>query len=157
MTDVSAVAPDLVFPALDVPRQSRQGQRGPKPGEFHWTAERIDTLTALWADGRSQRDIAEALGTTRSSVAGKIDRLGLASPGVKQTGAARTDRPKFPRRRCNETIAMPAGRITFEQLTGAVCHFPVGDAPPYLFCGEPTAIQPYCARCAAIAMAPLPK
>jgi GcrA cell cycle regulator len=155
MTDTSAVTPNHLFVALDVPKLSRQGQRGPSAHEFHWTEERIETLRTMWADGKSQMDIASALGTTRGSVSGKIDRLNLPQPVFKQTSATHLNRPKFPRRRPHEQIAMPEGRITFDELTRENCHFPVGDALPYLYCGEPTPIAPYCARCSAIATAPL--
>jgi GcrA cell cycle regulator len=155
MTDTTVVTPNHLFVALDVPKLSRQGQRGPKPGEFEWTEERVETLKTMWADGKSQRDIGTALGISRGAVAGKIDRLNLPQPLFKQTSATHINRPRHARRRPDEQIDMPVGKLLFEQLTHDACRFPVGDALPYLFCGEPTPIAPYCARCSAIATAPL--
>jgi hypothetical protein len=44
----------------------------------NWTAERVDQLRALRAEGRSAAYIAEQLGfTTRNAVIGKLHRLGL--------------------------------------------------------------------------------
>lgn len=43
-----------------------------------WSEERIETLKKLWADGKSASEIAYELGgITRSSVLGKVHRLGL--------------------------------------------------------------------------------
>ena len=37
-----------------------------------WTTERIDTLTKLWKEGLSTREIGLRLGVTKNSVVGKI-------------------------------------------------------------------------------------
>lgn len=44
-----------------------------------WTPERTDALRTLWAQGLSARAIADSFGdgTTRNTVIGKLDRLGL--------------------------------------------------------------------------------
>lgn len=45
---------------------------------MHWTAERVELLTKLWAEGFSARQIAEKLGgVTRNAVIGKAHRLNL--------------------------------------------------------------------------------
>jgi GcrA cell cycle regulator len=47
-----------------------------------WTAERIDLLRRLWADGETAAAIAVRVGgMSRSAVLGKIFRLRLAGPG----------------------------------------------------------------------------
>lgn len=43
-----------------------------------WTEERVELLKRMWASEVSASDIAEAFGTTRNAVLGKIQRLGLA-------------------------------------------------------------------------------
>lgn len=51
-----------------------------------WTAERVELLKELWADGLTGSQIAAELGgITKSSVIGKIHRLGLSGrkPGTK--------------------------------------------------------------------------
>lgn len=45
---------------------------------MHWTDERVESLTRLWAEGFSARQIAEKLGgVTRNAVIGKAHRLNL--------------------------------------------------------------------------------
>lgn len=150
MTDV--VAPNLIFPALDLalPRVSRQGQRGPRPGELDWTEERIGLLTSLHADGLQQTEIADAMGLTVGQVSGKLSRLGLKRE--RQTSAPRRAVPRQPR---PQQIVLPTGKLTFDQMaerSREVCHFPVGDVPNLMFCGDPTSKgDTYCASCAAIA------
>lgn len=43
-----------------------------------WTAERVELIEKLWRDGKSAGEISRRLpGTTRNSVLGKLNRLGL--------------------------------------------------------------------------------
>ncbi|HRO12482.1 GcrA family cell cycle regulator [Amaricoccus sp.] len=45
-----------------------------------WTDERVETLKAMWADGKSASQIAKELGgVTRNAVIGKVHRLGLSN------------------------------------------------------------------------------
>src|SRR5262245_32729100 len=113
------MVPNLQFPAADAAIRSRQGQRGPKAGEFEWTPASVETLTAMWADGATQPQIANALGTTRGGVAGKISRLGLSRE--PQTGASTRKVARHPR---VDSVELPEGRLYFEDLTADVCHFP---------------------------------
>lgn len=47
-----------------------------------WTEDRVETLKAMWADGRSAAEIARTLkGPSRAAVIGKIHRLGLSGEG----------------------------------------------------------------------------
>jgi hypothetical protein len=65
---------------------------------------------------------------------------------------ARQDRADFRdmlRAEPQPTPPLP-GQFAVTDLTAEVCHFPLGDGP-FLFCGEPTIIAPYCGRCARIA------
>lgn len=50
------------------------------PGETGWTDARVEALKILWAEGLSCSQVARKLGggATRSSVIGKVHRLGLA-------------------------------------------------------------------------------
>jgi len=48
-----------------------------------WTDERLATLKTMWADGYSGTRIALALGVTRNSVIGKLNRLQLEAPRHK--------------------------------------------------------------------------
>lgn len=50
----------------------------------YWTEDRINTLKALFEEGKPASFIAEKLGgTTRNAVIGKCHRLGLKRPGGK--------------------------------------------------------------------------
>ncbi len=45
-----------------------------------WTDERVETLRAMWSDGKSASQIARELGgVTRNAVIGKVHRLGLSN------------------------------------------------------------------------------
>lgn len=50
---------------------------------MQWTSERVETLTRLWAEGLSARQIANKLGgVTRNAVIGKAHRLSLQRGAV---------------------------------------------------------------------------
>lgn len=52
-----------------------------------WTDLNISRLKILWADGYSATVVAQELGCTRNAVVGKIDRLNLPNPAIKQAVA----------------------------------------------------------------------
>lgn len=63
----------------------------------------------------------------------------------------RQDREEFREALFERARPRPAlGQFTITDLDDEVCHFPLGDGP-YLFCGRPTTIAPYCASCSRIA------
>ncbi len=37
--------------------------------------------------------------------------------------------------------------LTFDQLTRKVCHYPIGEEPPFTFCGQPTFKGSWCRHC----------
>jgi GcrA cell cycle regulator len=52
-----------------------------------WNDERVETLRAMWADGKSASQIAKELGgITRNAVIGKVHRLGLSQRGPGGAG-----------------------------------------------------------------------
>ena len=62
----------------------------PKRRGSEWPAEHIETLKALWTDGKTASEITEILirkgwGTTRNAVLGKVHRLDLETRGSKPT------------------------------------------------------------------------
>jgi GcrA cell cycle regulator len=149
-----------------------------------WTDARVIELKARWINGLSAAQIANDLGgdITRSSVIGKIHRLGLSGrvktpttgrPRTRATretmqvrrlkGTAKSEHPRFE----VETIelvavsardnAIPfAQRCSFVQLTDATCHWPVGDvgAADFFFCGGIVGVVPYCPHHTRVAVRP---
>jgi GcrA cell cycle regulator len=117
-----------------------------------WTAERIDTLAAMWSAGETCSYIAQAIGVTRNAVIGKVDRLGLRlRSGEERDKAMRAIRAAAPRRtpprsrnRVNagpKLVAARKPRLTCEAFDAAIprqqlkqvweigrgeCHWPVG-------------------------------
>lgn len=163
---MNELAPSLQFPAADAAvRERRPHARPLLAHEFDWTEERVDTLKRMWDAGKSQAEIADAIGCpSRSAIGGKIHRLGISRqverkpkpprPERQRGRPARTYLPQCDAEPFESRAVLPEGRLTFAELTNAVCHFPVG-APPYLFCGEPAvAASSYCASCRAIASLP---
>jgi GcrA cell cycle regulator len=86
----------------------------PRPRwESPWTDERIAHLTARWSQGVSARQISAELGISRSSVLGKIRRLGIVdlSPYGGMRGvrpAAKEKTPAAGREPENSPAATPA-------------------------------------------------
>lgn len=151
----SCLAPSMIFVALDLrntpilPKPNRQGERGPKDGETEWTPDRVERLTAMWAAGRRQDDIAAEFALSRGAISGKAARLGLSRRKPERRGPLELG-PKTVSVSRRTRPALPEGRVTFGELTRTACHFPVGEGP-FLFCGEPAVRAPYCTNCASIA------
>ena len=130
-----------------------------------WTAERVELLKKLWADGLSASQIANELGNvTRNAVIGKVHRLGLSGRAKSPSSAA--PRPRKPRThshmlrvrpqmRGNTALAyahelevepepelieniIPIGqRCTLLELNDDKCRWPIGDpgSSEFFFCG----------------------
>jgi GcrA cell cycle regulator len=150
-----------------------------------WTPERTDALRALWAEGLSARAIADRLGdgTTRNTVIGKLDRLGLlgtrdpvAKPRTTEPrgdgeGAApipspddvlaiqarlTVPSPAPPRPRAEE-VGPASDRIGIQDLAISSCRWPNGHpgSPGFGFCGaRAIAGRPYCDAHAKLAYEP---
>ena len=115
-----------------------------------WTPERIEILKDLWNKGFSGTQIACELGNvSRNAVIGKVHRLGLggrktpsrprSKKQVAQLAAARgavkrTSKPK-PKPKPRQMPPRPSNTIPLEDLNDSVCRWPIGDGPPYAFCG----------------------
>lgn len=134
-----------------------------------WDDTAIDRLTALWADGRSTRDIAAFFGTTKNAIIGKINRLGLSGkqgdavaiygaagpkpmslPAIVSAAPApvvKTPKPKRTVMQMQE-IAIPTARsVSLADLEPCSCRWPLGDlrSDDFAFCGAPAAFgKSYC-------------
>lgn len=72
---------------------------GAEPRENTWTADRVATLVKLWGEGKSAKQIAEALDISRNSAIGRVHRMGLTRNAnavltPAQKGAHRMTMPK---------------------------------------------------------------
>jgi hypothetical protein len=122
------------------------------PFGVDWNDHLIARFTALHkGDERSFQMIADTLNhefglrLTKNACIGKARRLGLAvrarvAPPLPRKGQRR-DKPRripavLPGWRIEPPALPPAaGKITIYQLKDGVCHFPHGEAPPYIYCG----------------------
>lgn len=132
-----------------------------------WTADAIDTLRQMWAEGASFSEIGNRIRKTRCAVAGKVRRLKLPSRGhehFRQQAAKaarrrwdaipREQKPKFfrltptrPKERkppmLLRVVSVPDSiPVPLMERTG--CCYPTTIDGPHLFCNVPTAKGDYC-------------
>lgn len=137
-----------------------------------WTAERVQKLKDLHADGLSCSQIAAAMkiGITRNAVIGKLHRLGLTNtrprPKREKVVLSQATMRKITRIvRANsnsdkmrliegiETETAPLRcveieprRLALADLQPGDCRYPEGEGPQITFCGHPQALgTSYCA------------
>jgi hypothetical protein len=84
-----------------------------RPSGFDWTPEADDTVRRRWAEGRIIRHIAEELGTTFATVAGRVTKLDLPR---------RAGPPGQHRKKANWRVvsAQKRERAAFRQLARAL-------------------------------------
>ncbi len=132
-----------------------------------WTDERIAILKQMIAEKHPRKDIAAALGLSKSAVCGKTRRLGLSVPrgpkkprserrgalgqdGAQGSRIANRSRKRRPGLAYGAEPAWLVGQqfdceIPIEQrrslleLTQHTCRWPIGDpgTPTFFFCGGP--------------------
>ena len=126
-----------------------------------WTEERVDTLSRLWREGYTARQIAEELGgeVSRNAVIGKANRLGLSKPS--KSSVSRQQRQQQKDVPVQKLVAPTGQRATIFTLTASTCRWPIGDpsTADFYFCGAKCSSgQPYCDYHAAMAyQAPQPR
>jgi GcrA cell cycle regulator len=146
-----------------------------------WTAEAIERLKALWAEGHSTAEIGRRMGISKNAVVGKAHRLSLpARPSPIRRDAEprpapvpRAPRPMPVARQAPPLMlraapvapapavaaspvapivrAFPAARPRFGSRS---CCWPIGEpgTAGFRFCGgDPMAGKPYCTEHAALA------
>ncbi len=110
---------------------------------MEWTHERVETLTRLWAEGFSARQIADKLGgITRNAVIGKAHRLNLRRGVERNVAPPEPVAPPPPPR--EEPVPEP--RADFKSW---MCRWPTHDSGKFglFICGK--TCQPgrhYCAE-----------
>jgi GcrA cell cycle regulator len=143
-----------------------------------WTAEAIERLRALWAEGHSTAEIGRRMGISKNAVVGKAHRLNLSarpSPIRREAvGAAPRQAPARPARAAGTIprstlpqpdvapMSAPAAATPqpgvvrhFPRLaTAKSCCWPIGEPgqPGFRFCTAAALTgKPYCTEHAAVA------
>lgn len=152
---------------------------------FAWTDERVEKIRALWIDGKSALQIAAALGVTRNTVVGKLQRIGCTGragrPKPEGLAAPAPVMPRAPRRHPTPpkparapapeieidtrpivedvAIVVPMSlRVTIVDLHAAMCKWPLGDpqSDEFRYCGSEVSCGPYCSGHRRIAYQKVP-
>ncbi len=128
-----------------------------------WTEERLTELRRLWVEETlTSSEIAQRMGISRSTVMGKINRLGL----LRHQGAPTLQALSSDVEQAQEQEILPAvpsasepGDVqnqrsgqhpTIFELRARHCRFPLGGFrdPAVFFCGKPAELpKPYCREC----------
>lgn len=146
-----------------------------------WTAEAIERLKALWAEGHSTAEIGRRMGISKNAVVGKAHRLTLpARPSpIRRDAAPRpAPAPRAPRPMPMVRQALPpvmraapmapsapvaiaapppvlrAYAVARPRFGSRSCCWPLGEpgTSGFRFCGgEPMGTKPYCTEHAALA------
>jgi len=130
-----------------------------------WTDRELETLRAMWLDGKSGGEIAKALGKTRSAVLGKLLRIGLMGRGrvgkppchlkpnkprkPRVVRAAASEAKRQPRVVEPPAVLMPSLNLTIFDLTRIDCRAITSPdrAAVTLYCGH--TVRPGSAYCPA--------
>ena len=128
-----------------------------------WTEERLTELRRLWVEETlTSSEIAQRMGISRSTVMGKINRLGLLRRhGTLPLQALSSDAEKAQEQETPQAAAsvveVKAGQDqrsgrhpTIFELRARHCRFPLGGfrEPAVFFCGKPAELpKPYCREC----------
>ncbi|WP_458093954.1 GcrA family cell cycle regulator [Roseomonas sp. WA12] len=143
-----------------------------------WSAEAIEQLRALWAEGHSTAEIGRRMGISKNAVVGKAHRLhlparpspiqreqataGNTSPRVAApaTAAPRPAAPAAPRIVAPSPVVAtrsappPAVVRPFQRSSARSCCWPIGEpgTPEFRFCtSEAFGGKPYCLEHSSIA------
>ncbi len=100
-----------------------------------WTEERVSLLKKMWGEGRTAKEIAEALGdgVTRNAVIGKAHRLNLSS---RVSPIQQNKKPAKPIVQDNKKPK--EGGLQLKDLKDSMCRWPHGDPKEkgFHFCGD---------------------
>jgi GcrA cell cycle regulator len=136
---------------------------------MEWSAEAIERLRALWAEGHSTAEIGRRMGISKNAVVGKAHRLNLpARPSPIRRDATAEARPVAaprPVKPAPVRATLPATPVSVAQAVPAVvrpfpraslrsCCWPIGEpgTPEFRFCTSEALVgKPYCPAHAAVA------
>ena len=130
-----------------------------------WTAENIAAAKRMFADGKGATEIGKTLGFSRSSVCGKLFRLGIArsGPRILRVGEGKSS-PKPQVRLGPQKKLAPIKKKPMPEPTPVAvepknipltscglfdCRWPTAFMGEHLFCGHEG--RPYCAAHAKVA------
>ncbi len=116
-----------------------------------WTDERVSLLKKMWGEGRTAKEIAEALGNgvTRNAVIGKAHRLSLSA----RVSPIQQNKKQVKAPVINDNVQKKDG-IQLKDLKDSMCRWPHGDPKEkgFHFCGAKCVPNlPYCLEHAKIA------
>jgi GcrA cell cycle regulator len=94
-----------------------------------WTAEAIERLRALWAEGHSTAEIGRRMGVSKNAVVGKAHRLNLSARPSRIRREAVAERATAPAPRLPRPIGV-APRSTLAPSASAAPSTPAPAAPP---------------------------
>lgn len=112
----------------------------PNQNNTQWNPERTAQLESLRRAGKSFSEIAAALNTTRSMIAGKCKRLGLPAP----ERPARQYAPRNRKRRAAVMAVVPLN-VPFRDTRRGMCRYVYGEPGSFTYCGHATDGGSYCA------------
>ncbi|HWX47384.1 MAG TPA: GcrA family cell cycle regulator [Roseomonas sp.] len=115
---------------------------------MEWTAEAIETLRALWAEGHSTAEIGRRMGVSKNAVVGKAHRLNLPPrPSPIRREEAGVSAPAPAPATAPETVAAaPAPAPVAPPAPAARPAPPAAPASPSLSSTLPPATQPVAGR-----------
>lgn len=125
----------------------------------YWTAEDDQFMRENWS-AITLDQLADKLGRTRNSVAGRIHRLGLPIKVIRQPRTVKTERKERQPHRENSPVPPPPVTLhealllrkyscTMEELDRTRCRWPIGDprSGDFRYCGVQEANFPKVAYC----------
>jgi GcrA cell cycle regulator len=149
--------------AHSLEREQRPAELIVREAASGWTEERLAELRRLWVEETlSSSEIGQRLGISRSTVMGKINRLGLLRHrGTPTLQALPSDAEEVPEQETPPARSSVAERgavqdpragqhPTIFELRARHCRFPLGGFrdPAVFFCGKPAEFpKPYCRKC----------
>ena len=135
---------------------------------FNWTPEICERIAAMWMEGISAGRIAMEICTSRNSVIGKINRMGIERPPGMRLEPAHLAESNKGRKRIETTVKPPTppkpvlavvSYVTGDFSERGRCRYIPDDPtkPGWRCCAAPAAVKSYCLEHARVVFAPARK